>query len=204
MQNDFTTYLAQNRLIPKTIKRMLYCANHYLLWLQSSQIDVAAASYKDLLDYIEYLQQNKSKQVTNEHLRAVSHYYSSLQLPDIAYQVRVRGIPKPQNILFTEEEHNHIYHSYTSKSQQGFWRYSDKILLGLRIYQALDNNDIARIELQHLNLQTGQLYVPGGSRKKASRTLDLAAHQILPLHHYIEHHRDTRTEKLIKSTSLQY
>jgi integrase/recombinase XerD len=61
----------------------------------------------------------------------------------------------------------------------------------------LDERDIERLELQHLNLQTGKLHVPGGNRRKEARTLNLEAHQILQLHHYIENHRDKQTEKLI-------
>lgn len=176
---------------------MLYCTGHYLQWLTQRNITVEEAAYKDLLNYIGHLQESKSKQVTNEHLRAVSHYYRSLQLPDIAYQVRVRGIEKQQYILFTEEELNHIYNSYQPKAKKGIWRHSDKILLGFIIYQALDERDIERLELQHLNLQTGKLSVPGGSKRKEARILNLEAHQILQLHYYIENCRDKTTDKLI-------
>src|SRR5690606_32070129 len=125
-------------------------------------------AYKDLLNYIGHLQESKSKQVTNEHLRAISHYNRHLQIPDIAYQVRVRGIEKQQYILFSEEELSHIYDSYEPKAQKGFWRYSDKILLGFTIYQALDERDIERIALEHLQLEKGEIYIPSGQRRKQS------------------------------------
>lgn len=194
---DFTTYLIKNGFVEKSRQRMLYCSNHYCNWLAAKNIITKEATYKDLLNYIGHLQESKSKQVTNEHLRAVSHYNRFLQIPDIAYQVRVRGIEKQQCVMFSEEELSRIYDSYEPKAQKGFWRHSDKILLGLTIYQALDERDIERIALQHLNLQTGRLEIPGGSKRKVSRTLILEAHQILPLHHYIENHRDKTTEKLI-------
>jgi integrase/recombinase XerD len=197
MQNEFTTYLIKNGFAAKTRQRMLYCSNHYCTWLTERNVNIKEANYKDVLNYIGYLQESKSKVVINEHLRAISHYNRHLQIPDIAYQVRVRGIEKQQHILFNEEELNHIYNSYEPRAQKGFWRHSDKILLGFTIYQALDERDIERIELQHLNLQTGKLEVPGGSKRKAARTLSLEAHQILQLHHYIENHRDKTTEKLI-------
>jgi integrase/recombinase XerD len=204
MRNDFTVYLQKNGFVEKSIQRMCYCSNHYQTWITERNINTAEASYKDLLNYIGYLQESKSKVVINEHLRAVSHYYRCLQLPDIAYQVRVRGIEKTQQILFTEEELNTIYNSYEPPAQKGFWRYSDKILLGFSIYQALDERDIERIELQHLNLQTGKIYVPGGSKRKESRTLELQAHQILQLHTYIENHRDKTTEKLISPQATKF
>lgn len=204
MTSDFTNYLVKNGFVAKTRQRMCYCAGHYQSWLTQRNINTAEATYKDVLNYIGYLQESKSKPVINEHLRAVSHYYRSLQLPDIAYQVRVRGIEKQHQILFTAEELNHIYNSYEPPAQKGFWRYSDKILLGFTIYQALDERDIERLEINHLNLQTGKVEVPGGSKRKVARTLSLEAHQILQLHHYIENHRDKSTEKLISPQAAKF
>jgi len=204
MKEAFTAYLIKNGFVEKTRQRMLYCANHYQKWLTQRNLTVEEAVYKDLLNYIGYLQQSKSKQVINEHLRAVSHYNRHLQIPDIAYQVRVRGIENRQCLMFGEEELNHIYNSYQPKARKGVWRHSDKILLGFTVYQALDERDIERLELQHLNLQTGKLHVPGGSRRKEARFLNLEAHQILQLHHYIENHRDKTTEKLISPQAAKF
>ena len=204
MNESFTNYLLKNGFVAKTRQRMCYCAGHYKSWLNERNISTPEATYKDILNYIGNLQESKSKQVTNEHLRAVSHYYRSLKLPDIAYQVRVRGIEKTQQILFSEEELSHIYSSFEPQSQKGFWRYSDKILLGLTIYQALDERDIGRIELQHLNLQAGKLEVPGGNKRKQARTLELQAHQILQLHAYLENYRDKTTEKLISPQAAKF
>ena len=103
MNEDFTTYLIKNGFVAKTRQRMLYCSNHYCTWLTERTITTEEATYKDLLNYIGDLQKEKSKQVCNEHLRAISHYNKYLQIPDIAYQVRVRGIEKPQQILFNED-----------------------------------------------------------------------------------------------------
>ena len=204
MKEDFAAYLIKNGFVEKTIQRMQYCANHYQKWLTGINLTAEEATYKDLLNYIGHLQESKSKQVTNEHLRAVSLYNRHLQIPDIAYQVRVKGVEKQQYIMFGEEELNLIYNSYETKARKGFWRHSDKILLGFVIYQALDERDIGRLELQHLNLQTGKLSVPGGNRKKVARTLNLEAHQILQLHHYIETHRDKTTEKLISPQAAKF
>lgn len=204
MNEAFTNYLIKNGFAEKSRQRMLYCANHYQVWLTAINLKTEEATYKDLLNYIGHLQESKTKVVINEHLRGVSHYYRSVQLPDIAYQVRIRGIEKPQQILFTEEELNHIYNSYESKAQKGFWRHSDKILLGFTIYQALNEKDIFRIELQHLKLNEGTVYIPAGQKQKEARTLKLEAFQILQLHHYIENHRDNSTEKLISPQAEKF
>ncbi|TDG95406.1 tyrosine-type recombinase/integrase [Cardinium endosymbiont of Culicoides punctatus] len=197
MHNDLTSYLTEKRFARKTIKRIVHCANHYINWLTVNNIHIKEATYKDLINYITYLQKSKSKQVTNEHLKSISYYYRSADIPDIAYQVRIKGIERKQQILFTEEELDHIYHSYLPEDQQSLFRHSNKILLSFSIYQALDTSDMARLEIQHLNLQTGKLYVPASQKRKVARTLDLVSHQILQLHYYIENHRDKSTEKLI-------
>jgi integrase len=204
MNEDFTNYLIKNGFVAKTRQRMLYCSNHYQMWLTERNITTEEATYKDLLNYIGDLQKEKSKPVINEHLRAVSHYYRSLQLPDIAYQVRIRGIEKPQQILFTEDELNTIYNSYEPQAQKGFWRNSDKILLGFIIYQALDERDILRIELEHLQLEKGTIQIPAGQKRKEARTLKLEAFQILQLHNYLENHRDKNTEKLISPQAEKF
>ena len=204
MSNDFTTYLIKNSFVSKTRQRMLYCSNNYQIWLAARNIKIEEATYKDLLNYIGDLQKEKSKQVCNEHLRAISHYNKYLQIPDIAYQVRVRGIEQTQPVLFNEEELNKIYNSYEPKAQKGFWRNSDKILLGLIIYQALDERDILRIELEHLQLEKGEIKIPAGQKRKEARTLKLEAHQILQLHHYIENHRDKNGTKLISPQAEKF
>ncbi|HLV39844.1 hypothetical protein [Xanthomarina sp.] len=204
MNEDFTTYLIKSGFVAKTRQRMLYCSNHYQIWLTSRNINVEEATYKDLLNYIGDLQKEKSKQVCNEHLRAISHYNKYLQIPDIAYQVRVRGIEKPQQILFNEDELNKIYESYEPQAQKGFWRNSDKILLGFTIYQALDERDILRIALEDVQLEKGAIKIPAGQKRKEARTLKLEAHQILPLHHYIENHRDKNGTKLISPQAEKF
>ncbi|MBK7635490.1 MAG: site-specific integrase [Saprospiraceae bacterium] len=204
MSNDFTTYLIKNGFVAKTRQRMLYCSNHYQTWLTERNINTEEASYKDLLNYIGDLQKEKSKPVINEHLRAVSHYNKYLQIPDIAYQERVRGIEKPQQILFTEDELNRIYESYEPQAQKGFWRNSDKILLGFIIYQALDERDILRIELEHLQLAKGEIKIPAGQKRKEARTLKLEAFQILQLHNYIENYRDKNGTKLISPQAEKF
>lgn len=204
MGNDFTTYLIKNGFVAKTRQRMLYCSNHYQIWLTQRNINIEEATYKDLLNYIGDLQQSKSKVVINEHLRAISHYNKHLQIADIAFQVRVRGIEKPQQILFTEDELNKIYNSYEPQAQKGFWRHSDKILLGFIIYQALDERDILRIELEHLQLVKGEIKIPAGQKRKEARTLKLEAFQILQIHSYLESHRDKNGTKLISPQAEKF
>ena len=46
-------------------------------------------------------------------------------------------------------------------------------------------------------MEKGTVYIPEGIKRKASRTLKLESHQIIPLHDYIQKHREKdTTEKL--------
>lgn len=56
-------------------------------------------------------------------------------------------------------------------------------------YQAIDNPEIYRLELQDIDLEKGTIYIAAGSRRKNSRIVNLQAHQIIPLHHYITNYR---------------
>ena len=82
MKEAFTAYLTKHGFVEKTRQRMQYCANHYQKWLTDINLTIEETTYKDLLNYIGHLQESKSKQVTNEHLRAVSLYNRHLQIPD--------------------------------------------------------------------------------------------------------------------------
>jgi integrase/recombinase XerD len=57
------------------------------------------------------------------------------------------------------------------------------------IYQALDERDIYALEINHLKLVQGTLYVPSNPGRKESRIVNLEAHQILAFKHYIDNYR---------------
>ena len=195
---NFILHLEKNGYVAKSRQRAEYYATDYLNWLNQRNLEIQEAVYNDLLNYIGHLQkQDSSKSKVNESLRNIRLYYDYLQIPNIAYGVKIRGEQHESMPLFSEAELDKIYQLFETKSQKGYWRFSDKILLGLIVYQCLDTRDIFRIELNDLNLEKGTIYIPEGIKRKASRTLKLEPHQIIPLHDYIQNHRENEvTEKL--------
>lgn len=162
----------------------------YKKWLEANQIQIKTMTYVQLLEYIGYLQeQNYTKYTINYRLRAISHYHEFLGVNNIAKDVILKGQTTRQVLFLNEEELQSIYENFTPYNTKGHYRYSDKIMLGLMIYQALDERDIFRLELEHINFETGTIYIPSGSLKKEARVLPLQAHQILPLKNYIDNHR---------------
>jgi integrase/recombinase XerD len=164
--------------------------NDYLNWLKENEISIKKMTYKKLLDYIGYLQERgTSKYTINYNLRAISHYNEFLGINNVAKDVTLKGMPSHQPLYLSEEELQKLYDNFTPYNSKGHYMYSDKIMLGLMIYQALDERDIFRLELQHINFETGTIYIPSGSLKKEARVLPLQAHQILPLKSYIDNYR---------------
>jgi len=192
---QFRKYLIEIGITPGMyINRMCNLLQNYLDWLSEKQLQIEDTHYKHLMDFIGYLQEeDKSKFHINRTLQTISHYYQFKQLPNIAQTTRLRGVPRtqPTNLL-TEEELDSIYEHFEAKTCAGYYYHSDKLILGLIIYQALDMREFLNIETNHLQLEKGQIYI-GEHRHKRSRIIPLKANQILSLHDYL---KNTRPELL--------
>ncbi len=188
MKNKFKEYLIEKGLTTRSIHRKQREISHYLTWLEKQNIPITQSTYSDLMCFIGHWQDlDKSVHQINRCLQAISDFYQFLQIPDVAYRVRVRGIiqraPGPQ---FTAEQLDLIYQHFTPTPDHGYYHFSDKIILGMMIYQALELHSFLHIRIQGVDLDKGMLYVPAHSHRQA-RYIPLAAHQILPLHQYLQH-----------------
>jgi site-specific recombinase XerD len=186
----FKKQLLKKGYTDKTIKDFLMRVALFDSWLQSNSLTYNTFTYHKLLEYIGSLQtQGKSKNSINTTLRTLEYYYNYLKLPNIALNVRQRGIQREQPLLFTEEELSSIYNNYNEPLQNGYFRYTNQLLLSLLIYQAIDKPEIYRLELKDINLEKGTIYIAAGSRRKNNRIVHLEARQIIPLHEYITKYR---------------
>ena len=144
--DNFILHLEKNGYVAKSIKRATARASHYLQWLEERRLHLREATYNDLLNYIGDLQkQGSSKYKINEALRNIRLYYHYLGIPNIAYGVVIRGEHKQSMPLLSSEELDKLYDHFETQSQKGYWRYSDKILLGFIVYQCLDTHDIPSV-----------------------------------------------------------
>ena len=64
----------------------------------------------------------------------------------------------------------------------------NQVILGLLIFQGLTNEELHRLEPEHIHLRFAQLSTPKGCQTKP-RVLPLRAHQIIPLQQYLEQTR---------------
>ena len=189
---------------------MLNLLKNYTHWLETKHLTMAETEYSHLMDFVGELQrQNKSVFHINRTLQVISHYYAYHQLPNIAQTTRIKGVPRglPQHLL-EEKTLNQIYEVLeATPSKKRHYAYSDQLILGLIIYQALDMQEFLNIELQDLQLEKGQIYVREG-RHKRSRIIALQGAQVLKLHTFVEQIRPElltqRSDKLFAPQADAY
>jgi integrase/recombinase XerD len=199
--DDFRKYLEQKEIVAKNITRMVNLLKSWLEWLP---VEVEDSSYALLLDYIGYLQkEEKSTHHINRSLQTISHYYQFKELPNIALTTRVKGTVSKANVKpLTEEELTKIYEVFESKSTN-YFKESDKLILGLMIYQGLEMGDFMTLELKDINLEKGTIYIPERGQRR-SRIIKLESKQILPIHSYILQYRNQDSEKFLSPQAEDY
>lgn len=200
-QQGYKAYLVATGMSPgQKGRNQVTMINHvetYEKWLANRGLDVQGAAYKDLMDHVGHLQkQGKGIHRVNHALRSISHYYNYKGWPNIAQTTRMRGVPKtqPQGLL-TEEDLQELYEGYYPEPQSSiaekrgnYYHHTDKLILGLLVYQALDMGEFMRIELQDVQLEKGMIYIRS-AKYKLERYVPLKANQVLSLDRYI---RETR------------
>jgi len=178
-------------------------AGRFLEWLEQQNIEPENASYNDILAYISHQRNKGNKARTLQVITGVlKHFYNHLQQDEQvsenpASNVLIKGIKrKTLHEILTPEELENIYKSYSIeiKREQGkkvppqgnneLARKRNKIILGLIIYQGIRTEELAKLELQDLQLREGKINIQGGKRTEG-RTMKLEGHQLYDLMDYV-------------------
>jgi site-specific recombinase XerD len=206
MTEQFKTYLYEHRLRESTINGHLQNVGYFLKWVETNGLqEPENVNYTDLLNYVQYEQQrNKDVSTINLRISSISKYFEFLKQEGTvtrnpAKTLRIKGKAKTviQNPL-KYDELLQLYHSYKTieknvpahiqeKSNLAYQR--NIIIVGLLIWQGLHSGELEKLEVNHINLNDGIIYIPSTARSN-SRTLKLSTQQILTLHTYI--HGGTR------------
>jgi len=179
-----------------------FAVNQVSVWLEWLPKKAEESNYKDLMDYIGHLQeQGKNPAQANRILQAISHYYECYELKNVAIGTRIKGVVQKAKVaVFTEKQLDEMYELFIPKQGKGYYHLSDKLVLGLMIYQGLEVGDFMKIETKDVDLEKGKIYIPSRGHRR-SRLLDLQAHQILQLYHYLfidrPKHCNESSEKLL-------
>lgn len=201
MMKAFESYLIGKRYRPLTVNGHLKNVSYFLQWSESNNIsDVENISYTDLLSYIQYEQKRNLDTATiNLRLQSISHYFDFLKHENIlsrnpARTLRLKGklrtiTQKP--LQYEELEQLYYVYKTLNKTIRKHFRKSialahqrNTVIVGLMIWQGLHSGEIEKLEVEHINLDAGTIYVPGTARSNG-RTLKLNAQQILTLHTYL-------------------
>ncbi len=212
----FENYLLQQqRYRQSTINGHLHNAKHFLEWVQQSNIQEAEnICYNDLLDYVQY-EKEKHIDVASINLRlaSISKYFEFLKQEgsvnrNPARTLRIRGKLKTvteQPLKYADLEK--LYHSYktldrqvtnSAKKKAELAQQRNIIIVGLLIWQGLHSGELEKLEVNHINLNEGIIYIPSTARGN-SRELKLSTQQILTLHTYI--HGGVR-DQLLKASKV--
>ena len=184
---SFREYLERAGLAKSNYRRMELLAEGWLAWLKRRNLSLETTTYADLLDYVGHLQkQDKSRYVINRTLQTISHYYRFRELPDVAFNVRLRGVTQTVvGKLLTAEQLGKLYDNFEVAEDKGYYHHSDKLILGLMIFQGLEMGELERLELNDLDLEKGVVKVPAG-RFRMPRTVPLEGRQILPWRRFVD------------------
>jgi len=188
-QQAFKQWLEHQGAREKTIEGKLRLLQTYVEWLESEQVTIGTITYGQLMDYIGHLQKSgKSKRTINQHLKTAEQYHQSLDIAFPAPELRLRGLVKKIPETLTAKELEEVYRNFNPQKDNGYYYHTDKIILGLIVYQALELRDIFLLEKSHLKLSEGKISIPGRHNRE-SRTLTLQAQQIMPLYQYLNETR---------------
>ncbi len=219
----FKDYLQQRRYRESTVNGHLQNVGYFLKWIENNGLHEAEnISYTDLLNYVQY-EQKRSKDVSTINLRisSISKYFEFLKEENLvtrnpARTLRIKGKAKTiiQNPLKYDELLN-LYNAYKEISKINVnYKYPlpkhvqerstlahqrNIIITGLLIWQGLHSGELEKLEINHVNLNDGIIYIPSTARSN-SRELKLSTQQILTLHTYI--HGGVRDKFICKSDFL--
>jgi site-specific recombinase XerD len=204
MTENFKEYLQQRRYRESTVNGHLQNVGYFMKWIEVNGLhEPENVQYNDLLNYVQYeQQQNKDVSTINLRISSISKYFEFLKTEGTvnrnpARTLRIKGKAKTiiQNPLKYDELLN-LYNGYKELQKQSLHQSKTDlaherniIIVGLLIWQGLHSGELEKLEVNHINLNDGIIYIPSTARSN-SRELKLSTQQILTLHSYI--HGGTR------------
>lgn len=212
---EFIKYLESKNHSQTTQKAYLRNVHLFLVWFKK---DIINTEKKDILKYLEHLQNKKGQEnITRRNtLIALNHYFTFLvKNGQIQHNptalIKIRGTHK-RNLynIYTGEElqtlYDNYYHTfirnfnercYASKlggipqnqrEQSLLSRQRNYIMLGMLIYQGTTTKEIEKILITDIDLNKATVKISGG-KKSNERKINLNASQIGSLINYIENIR---------------
>ena len=187
MKEGFKDYLKSQAFSHRSVKSRMIIINQFWKWLAKENLEAEDISYNDLLLFMKYCQKvNRSQRTIQHYMVIVKHFYEHLVREERitinpVTDIKIKGVKRKilYHILETHELHA-LYNQYPSETLKDR---RNKVMLGLLVYQGLKTDEVAKLEVNNINLREGKVDVPGGVRSN-SRDMRLEAHQVMDMYDY--------------------
>jgi len=200
MKQEFIEWLvSRGRTLPLA-QRKAKLAQAYEECLADQGMSIMDSTYADLMDYVAYLQgKGYTVHMLNRALQALSDYYTYLDLDNVACSLRIRGaIQKQVSKQFTAEQLDEIYNCYeVNLGSWGYYYHTDRIVLGLIIYQGLELNSFFGIRIKDVDFRNARIRIRAHNGRM-ERYIPLEGHQIYELHEWLMKRKEVIDEWLWK------
>jgi site-specific recombinase XerD len=189
---SFYYWLKDNRLAERTIEENVKDLVRFSAWAgENNFTEIERMNYNEVLQYVQHLKkQSLSIHTINIRVNSIRKYYDHLKEEGTieknpARHLRIKGqIKKVIENPFTYTELETLYDQYAEYSSGKNNQTRSLAILGLMIWQGLHSGELEKMEVKHIKLNSGNIYIPS-TRRSNNRELKLEAKQIIVLHTYL-------------------
>lgn len=200
---EYQIYLEKENYSESSSKGYVYQSKKFNSWLATKGYILEHFDYKQALQYVAYLQKKHSNIKTiNHRIVAIRRYFYylmevAIQTENPFIDINIKGEKKNKMLhnLLSSDELEDLYYSYPPECRAGTinektrtsTRLADKrnkVMIGLMVYQGLSTSDMKRLQLEHLKLYQGKVYIPRGKIGNR-RELALQPWQVMELMEYV-------------------
>ncbi len=200
--SKFREWLTLKRYSPATTETTVRAAEYFRQWAATENIiELEEISYPDAMSFMQWSSKHGASQKTvANYLNHIRKFYQFLISEGMVKEnpvahIKVQGIKRKvyYDTLNTEELKT-LYSLYPSsievtgnmppQRKNILSRKRNKVILSLLIYQGLRVEEVAKINLQDLQLREGKITIHS-QRRTAARTMRLESHQVYELMDYI-------------------
>ena len=203
---NIKTYLEEQNYSESTVNLHVKETQNFIKWCNRNSTTAIEIDYKNCLKYIKYLtRKGTTKKTINHRLRSVKIYFDYLideacRVDNPIENTTIKGVKRNINYnLLESDELEDLYYSFeTDKYQEEYHKYTlkrAKIIIGLMVYQGLNTTDLGNLQIEHLQLSKGKIYVPS-TRRSNARALELKPWQIMEFMEYENEVRPTIQDKI--------
>jgi site-specific recombinase XerD len=200
--SKFREWLTLKRYSPATTETMVRATEYFRQWAVTENIiELEEISYPDAMSFMQWSSKHGASQKTvANYLNHIRKFYQFLISEGMVTEnpvahIKVQGIKRKvyYDTLNTEELKT-LYSLYPSsievtgnmppQRKNILSRKRNKVILSLLIYQGLRVEEVAKINLQDLQLREGKITIHS-QRRTAARTMRLESNQVYELMDYI-------------------